>query len=206
MKAEFMGLPCLDLALFSVFPTVTLGNRVEITGYEFWFRKVTGIKECVPQSSWKQLGSSPSSPSPPPTLFSAANSLPRPLYYTLFAPLMRHFCISTTNCLYSQPLSSRFRRPRTLRSLTAVQFSKSWGEPGVGHDPAFTPGARRATSRSAAQHNAQSREPALPSRNMFSLCRISFWHLLCLLFTSFLAVQHPYKWFQVGWSDRFIQI
>ena len=55
--------------------------------------------------------------------------------------------ISATNCLYSQPLSLRLRRPRTLRSLTAVQFSKSWGESGVGHDPAFT---RRGTVARAA--------------------------------------------------------
>ena len=133
------------------------------TGYGLWFFNKSGSdsssQECVLpcQSSSTQLGSAPSAATFP-------SGKPSSTAGHTLRPLIRHFCIPTTNCLYSQLLSSRLRRPRTLRSLTAVQFSKSWGESGVGHDPAFTPRACPVARRCCQTPGSTGREtqPVIP--------------------------------------------
>ena len=79
-------------------------------------------------------------PLAPPHLL-AATLLERPHTNQLPA-FSRTILYFPNNCRCSQALSLRLRRPRSLGSVTAVQFSKSWGDPELGHDPAFTPRAR----------------------------------------------------------------
>ena len=129
-------------------------------------------------------------PLAPPHLL-AATLLERPRTNQLPA-FSRTILYFPNNCRCSQALSLRLRRPRSLGSVTAVQFSKSWGDPELGHDPAFTPRARSMPHNRAQSpvqpvgHNQGRPRNQLSGRRrwvscFWLTCTFIYWYCLCFV-------------------------